>query len=87
MITPLVARLVRDPFDREDWLLEPEWDSFRTIADTDGTDGMKLPVGPRNWGHASSAPSCLVNASTNVIANARPIPDLFISCDVSSRLH
>ena len=42
------------------------------------------PVGPRNWGHASWAPSGLMNASRNVIANAMPIPDLFIACDVSS---
>ena len=42
MITPMVARLVRDPFDREGWLFELKWDGFRTIAETDGTDGVKL---------------------------------------------
>ena len=26
MITPMVARLVRDPFDREGWLFELKWD-------------------------------------------------------------
>jgi bifunctional non-homologous end joining protein LigD len=42
MITPMVARLVRDPVDREGWLFELKWDGFRTIAETDGTDGVKL---------------------------------------------
>jgi len=42
MITPMVALLVRDPFDREGWLFELKWDGFRTIAETDGTDGVKL---------------------------------------------
>jgi hypothetical protein len=42
MITPMVARLVPDPFDREGWLFELKWDGFRTIAETDGTDGVKL---------------------------------------------
>ncbi len=42
MITPMVARLVRDPFDREGWLFELKWDGFRTIAETDGTNGVKL---------------------------------------------
>jgi len=42
MITPMVARLVRDPFDREGWLFELKWDGFRTIAEIDGTDGVKL---------------------------------------------
>ena len=42
MITPMVARLVRDRFDREGWLFELKWDGFRTIAETDGTDGVKL---------------------------------------------
>jgi hypothetical protein len=25
MITPMVARLVRDPFDRQGWLFELKW--------------------------------------------------------------
>ena len=33
MITPMVARLVRDPFDREGWLFELKWDGFRAIAE------------------------------------------------------
>jgi bifunctional non-homologous end joining protein LigD len=36
MITPMVARLVRDSFDREGWLFELKWDGFRAIAETDG---------------------------------------------------
>jgi bifunctional non-homologous end joining protein LigD len=35
VITPMVARLVRDPFDREGWLFELKWDGFRAIAETD----------------------------------------------------
>jgi bifunctional non-homologous end joining protein LigD len=31
----MVARLVRDPFDREDWLFELKWDGFRAIAEKD----------------------------------------------------
>lgn len=36
MITPMVARLVRDQFDRADWLFELKWDGFRAIAKVDG---------------------------------------------------
>jgi ATP-dependent DNA ligase len=42
MITPMVARLVRDPFDREGWLFELKWDGFRAIAETDGQGAVKL---------------------------------------------
>lgn len=42
MITPMVARLVRDPFDREGWLFELKWDAFRAIAETDGQGAVKL---------------------------------------------
>ena len=28
MITPMVARLVRDPFDRDGWLFELKWDGL-----------------------------------------------------------
>jgi bifunctional non-homologous end joining protein LigD len=31
----MVARLVRDPFDREGWLFELKWDGFRAIAERD----------------------------------------------------
>jgi bifunctional non-homologous end joining protein LigD len=42
MITPMVARLVRDPFDREGWLFELKWDGFRTIAEGDSAGSVKL---------------------------------------------
>ena len=42
MITPMVARLVRDPFDREGWLFELKWDGFRAIAETDGARKVRL---------------------------------------------
>ena len=42
MITPMVARLVRDPFDREGWFFELKWDGFRAIAETDGAGSVKL---------------------------------------------
>jgi bifunctional non-homologous end joining protein LigD len=35
LINPMVARLVRDPFDRDDWLFELKWDGFRAIAEGD----------------------------------------------------
>jgi bifunctional non-homologous end joining protein LigD len=33
MITPMLAHLVRESFDREDWLFELKWDGFRAIAE------------------------------------------------------
>ena len=42
MITPMVARLVQDPFDREGWLFELKWDGFRAIAETDGARKVRL---------------------------------------------
>jgi bifunctional non-homologous end joining protein LigD len=42
MITPMVARLVPDPFDREGWLFELKWDGFRAIAKMDGQGATKL---------------------------------------------
>jgi bifunctional non-homologous end joining protein LigD len=41
MITPMVARLVRDPFDRDGWLFELKWDGFRAIAEKD-RQGVRL---------------------------------------------
>jgi bifunctional non-homologous end joining protein LigD len=35
MITPMVARLARDFFNREGWLFELKWDGFRAIAEKD----------------------------------------------------
>jgi bifunctional non-homologous end joining protein LigD len=29
---PMLATLVRDPFDKEDWIFEPKWDGVRTLA-------------------------------------------------------
>jgi ATP-dependent DNA ligase len=31
----MVARLVRDAFDREGWLFELKWDGLRVIAETE----------------------------------------------------
>src|SRR5262245_37267126 len=41
MITPMVAKLVREPFDREGWLFELKWDGFRCIAEKD-RQGVRL---------------------------------------------
>jgi bifunctional non-homologous end joining protein LigD len=35
MITPMVARLVREPFDRAGWFFELKWDGFWAIAGRD----------------------------------------------------
>ena len=35
MIIPMVARLVKEPFDRPAWLFELKWDGFRAIAERD----------------------------------------------------
>jgi len=37
----MVARLVRDPFDREGWFFELKWDGFRAIAAKDNA-GVRL---------------------------------------------
>ncbi len=37
-----VARLVRDPFDRNGWLFELKWDGFRAIGETDPQGGPRL---------------------------------------------
>jgi ATP-dependent DNA ligase len=51
MITPMVARLVRDPFDRDGRLFELKWDGFRAIAETDGAGKVSLysPILMRFW--------------------------------------
>jgi ATP-dependent DNA ligase len=41
MITPMVARLIKHPFDREGWLFELKWDGFRAIA-SDTKNSMAL---------------------------------------------
>jgi bifunctional non-homologous end joining protein LigD len=38
----MVARLVRDPFDRDGWFFELKWDGFRAIAETDRDGSVKL---------------------------------------------
>lgn len=38
----MVARCVRDPFDRDGWLFELKWDGFRAIAETDGAGKVGL---------------------------------------------
>jgi ATP-dependent DNA ligase len=42
MITPIVAKRVKEPFDRKRWFFELKWDGFRAITETDGTGGVKL---------------------------------------------
>ena len=38
----MVARLVRDPFDREGWLFQLKWDGFRAIAERDHAGHVSL---------------------------------------------
>ena len=38
----MVARLVRDPFDREGWLFKLKWDGFRAIAERDHAGHVSL---------------------------------------------
>jgi bifunctional non-homologous end joining protein LigD len=42
MITPMVAKLVKEPLDREEWLFEFKWDGFRAIAETSANRDLKL---------------------------------------------
>jgi ATP dependent DNA ligase domain len=44
----MVARLVRDPFDREGWLFELKWDGFRAIAEQDHGGHISLYSRNRN---------------------------------------
>ncbi len=37
-IKPMLATLVDEPFDREDWLFEIKWDGYRAIAEVDHGD-------------------------------------------------
>ena len=41
MMTPMIARLVRTPFDREGWFFELKWDGFCCIAEKD-RQGVRL---------------------------------------------
>src|SRR5262245_60968597 len=47
MITPMVAKLAREPFDREGWLFELKWDGFRCITEKD-RQGVRLYSRNRN---------------------------------------
>jgi hypothetical protein len=41
----MVAKLVRDSFDREGWLFELKWDGFRAIAEK-GKQGVLVLAKP-----------------------------------------
>jgi bifunctional non-homologous end joining protein LigD len=64
MITPMVARLVSDPFDREGWLFELTWDGFRAIAEKDKL-GVRLYS--RNQNDLKSAFRSLLRQSVRSI--------------------
>jgi bifunctional non-homologous end joining protein LigD len=64
MITPMVARLVSDPFDREGWLFELKWDGFRAIAEKDKL-GVRLYS--RNQNDLKSAFRSLLRQSVRSI--------------------
>jgi ATP-dependent DNA ligase len=61
MITPMVARLALDPFDRKGWLFEIKWDGFRAIAETDvaGRVSLYSRTGPGPWASKASWPKTL----------------------------
>jgi bifunctional non-homologous end joining protein LigD len=42
MITPMVAKLVKEPFDRDGCLFELKWDGFRAIAEASANGEPKL---------------------------------------------
>lgn len=44
-IKPMLATLVDDPFDRDDWFFEIKWDGYRAIAEVNGS---KVNVYSRN---------------------------------------
>ena len=41
MITPMIARLISDLFDREGWFFELKWDGFRALAEIDSARKVK----------------------------------------------
>ena len=63
MITPMVARLVRDPFDREGWLFELKWDGFRAIAETDGTGKVSSTHASKTSSTNGFPPSLMLSRS------------------------
>lgn len=44
-VKPMLATLVDDPFDRDDWLFEIKWDGYRAIAEV---NGRKVDLYSRN---------------------------------------
>jgi bifunctional non-homologous end joining protein LigD len=44
-IKPMLATLVDDPFDRDDWFFEIKWDGYRAIAEVNGS---KVSIYSRN---------------------------------------
>jgi hypothetical protein len=42
LFNPMVARLLKEPFDRKGSIFEIKWDEFRAIAEVDGVGGVKL---------------------------------------------
>lgn len=44
-VKPMLATLVDDPFDRDDWFFEVKWDGYRAIAEV---NGRKVNVYSRN---------------------------------------
>jgi bifunctional non-homologous end joining protein LigD len=42
VITPMVAKLVKEPFDRNGWIFELKWDGFRAIAETESSGSLRL---------------------------------------------
>jgi bifunctional non-homologous end joining protein LigD len=41
-IKPMLATLVREPFDHQDWLFEVKWDGYRAIAEIQENDDVLL---------------------------------------------
>jgi bifunctional non-homologous end joining protein LigD len=38
----MVAKLVKEPFDRNEWIFELKWDGFRGIAETESSGSLRL---------------------------------------------
>jgi len=43
MITPMVTKLIKDPFDREGWSFELKWDGFGAIGEIYVAHSVQLP--------------------------------------------
>lgn len=67
MIQPMLATLVKEPFDHEDWLFEIKWDGYRVLAH----NTKKLELISRN--------SKVMNeAFPHIVEELSPISDQFI---------